>query len=224
MRNIYKCRVCGAYTEEKEHCGEPTEMVLDGAKRVRLSKLMSALLRHIPHEAGLQLDREGWVGVDELVEAIRTKWRNRDAYQWVRREDVLAVALLDPKGRFQLSHDMKKIRASYGHSVRVDVGYQPLGVNELPRVLYHGTIRERLESILEKGLLPMKRLKVHLTVDENTALEVAKRHGKNVVILVIDAECVRRRGFNIYKASDVVYLADYVPPQCIKVRKSYPTT
>jgi len=218
VRSIYKCRICGAYTEEEEHCGKPAEMLVDGTKRVRLSKLMSALLRHIPHEAGLELDKEGWARVDELVEAIRTKWRSRDAYQWVTREHVVAVALLDPKGRFQLSDDKTKIRASYGHSIMVDMGYKPLREDELPPLLYHGTTREKLSSILRRGLLPMKRLKVHLTIDEETALEVARRHGKDVVLLLVDTKCVRREGFNIYKASNFVYLADYVPPRCIKVK------
>jgi putative RNA 2'-phosphotransferase len=46
MRNIYRCRVCGKYTESPVHCGVEAELFLDAKRRVMLSKLMSGLLRH----------------------------------------------------------------------------------------------------------------------------------------------------------------------------------
>ena len=218
-RPVYRCRVCGAYTEEPVHCGVPAEPLMTGEQRLRLSKLMSALLRHIPHEAGLRLDPEGWVPVDELVRGIRERWRNREAYQWVTRDHVLAVAALDPRGRFEVSSDGSRIRASYGHSVAVEPGYRPLGPGEAPRLLYHGTPRRNLASIRAKGLLPMKRRYVHLAADPSTAEEVGRRHGGDVVVLEVDTDCLRRRGVPLYRASPVIYLAPRVPPECIRLHR-----
>ncbi len=198
------------------HCGEPAELLLTGEQRLRLSKLMSALLRHIPGEAGLRLDEEGWVEVRELARAIRERWRNRELYQWVRPEHIVAVAMLDPKGRFQLSPDGKRIRAAYGHSVRVRLGYEPLPPGEAPPRLYHGTVRRSLEPIMREGLKPMKRMMVHLSPDPETAAEVGRRHGPDVVILEIDTRCLARHGVPLYRASSKVYLAPWVPPACIK--------
>ncbi|KSW11378.1 RNA 2'-phosphotransferase [Pyrodictium occultum] len=215
-RPIYRCRVCGVFTEEPVHCGKPAELFMTPEQRLRLSKLMSALLRHIPHEAGLQLDEQGWVRVEELARAIRERWRRRDLYQWVTPEHIVAVALLDPKGRFQLSEDMRRIRAAYGHSIRLRLGYRPLSSRELPQVLYHGTVVENLRPILREGLKPMKRLMVHLSARPQEALEAARRHGDRVVLLHIDPQCLASRGIPVYRASHVMYLASHVPPECIK--------
>jgi putative RNA 2'-phosphotransferase len=180
---------------------------------------MSALLRHIPQEAGLKLDNEGWVSVHELVRAIRERWRNRELYQWVRPEHVVAVALLDPKGRFQLSPDKRLIRAAYGHSINVQLKYKPLRAEEAPKILFHGTVRSKLPSILREGLKPMKRIAVHLTDRLEDAIETAKRHGRDVVVLSIDSECLYSQGIHLVKAGKTVYLASRVPPECIKILK-----
>ena len=215
VRPVYRCRE-GGYTEDPSKCRMGAELLMTGEQRLRLSKLMSALLRHLPGEAGLRLDEEGWVPVHELVRGIRERWRNRELYRWVTREHVIAVALLDPKGRFQLSSDMSRIRASYGHSVGVRLGYRPLGPGELPERLYHGTVRRNLPSIMRSGILPMRRLAVHLTDSVETAVEVGRRHGGDVVVLVVDPRCLHERGIPVYRASRVIYLAERVPPECIR--------
>ncbi|MEM4790907.1 MAG: hypothetical protein QXP54_05795 [Thermofilum sp.] len=48
MKPIYRCRRCGVLTEEELHCRTPAELVLEGDRRERLSKLMSGALRHFP--------------------------------------------------------------------------------------------------------------------------------------------------------------------------------
>jgi putative RNA 2'-phosphotransferase len=212
LKTIYRCRVCGRYVEEPVHCGVRAEPVLDGRRRVMLSKLMSGLLRHYPWEAGLHMDRGGWVSIDELVEGIRSRWRNKELYQWVTREHVIAVAMLDPKGRFEIRDNM--IRARYGHSVNVDIEYP---VVEYSRPLYHGTSINSLSKIMIEGIKPMKRRYVHLTTSFEDARETGSRHGRPVV-LVVDTSCLKEHELQLYKATDKIYLVKYVPPQCIKNR------
>ncbi len=67
MRAIYRCTICGAYTENSIHCGSPAKLVIDGYLRSKLSHLMTYLLRHNPKVINLLMDNEGWVGIDELV-------------------------------------------------------------------------------------------------------------------------------------------------------------
>ena len=215
MRPIYKCRICGVFTEEPVHCGREALLFLDSKRRVMLSRLMSGLLRHFPWEASLKLDGEGWVKIDELVKGIREKWRNREQYQWVTREHVIAIALLDPKGRFEVKDDM--IRARYGHSIEVKVNYVE---DKEVKILYHGTRADNIPNILREGLKPMKRLWVHLSPTPYDAYEVGKRHGGETVVLEIDVECLRKQGHRVYRAGKTVYVTDYVPPKCIKSKIS----
>ncbi|GAB6944756.1 RNA 2'-phosphotransferase [Vulcanisaeta sp. JCM 14467] len=212
MRNIYKCVVCGTFTEDSTHCGKPAKLVINGELRNRLSHLMTYLLRHNPGAVGLSMDREGWVGINKLVNAIRTRW-NPGAYSWLTTEHVLAVALMDPKGRFEVRDGM--IRARYGHnkSLNVDIRYD---VDNEVSVLYHGTTKEALTRIMREGIKPMNRKYVHLVLDLRDAYEVALRHGSDVVILKVNADCLRKSGQQVLIATDRVRLTSYVPPQCIE--------
>ncbi len=105
MRSIYKCVICGSYTEDTVHCGGvQARLLLDGKLRSRLSHLMTYLLRHDPDAADLSMDSEGWVSIDELVHALRNKWDPK-AYSWLTKEHIMAVASLDPKVGLRLGMD-----------------------------------------------------------------------------------------------------------------------
>ena len=208
MRPIYRCRICSEFVEDNTHCGVYAELFLDSVRRVRLSKLLSGLLRHYPWEIGIDVDRDGWVDIDDLVYGIKTRWRNKELYQWVTKDHIIAVAKLDPKGRFEIKGNL--IRARYGHSIDVRIDYEIY----YPDTLYHGTSIDRLKSILRDGLKPMKRRFVHATTSVENALETGKRHGKPV-ILRIDVDCLRKHGIPVYRATRDIYLIPYVPRECI---------
>jgi len=210
LKNIYKCRICRKYIETSHHCGVEAEILIDGKCREMLSKLVSGLLRHFPHEVNLPINSEGWVKIDELVEAIKLRWRNRELYQWVTKEHIIALALLDPKGRFEIRNNM--IRARYGHTIPVKINYSE---DNKVTILYHGTSSTKLKSILKSGIKPMKRIWVHLTTNMEDALSVAKRHRGEPVILTVNANCLRSKGIKVFKATDTIYLVKHVPVDCI---------
>ncbi len=206
-RPIYKCAVCGRFVEEAYHCNKPARLIVNPRERIRISKLLSGILRHFPKEYGIELDVGGWAEIEVLVKEIK---RRRRGLSWITEDVVKAIALLDPKGRFEIKED--KIRARYGHTIDVKVDYQEDLTSEL---LYHGTVQRFLDNILREGLKPMKRRWVHLSLTKEDASLVGRRHGSDVVILIIDCDCLRKRGIKIYIASKTVRLASYVPPECI---------
>lgn len=172
--------------------------------RVRVSRLMAYILRHSPEEFGLRPDIEGFVSLSELVNALKT------VYPEITEDLVREIVENDPKGRYEIRGD--KIRARYGHSFPVSLDHEE---DTESRFLYHGTPRRNLPSILREGLKPMKRQYVHVSTEKIDALETGRRHGRDVVLLVIDAECLRKRGLKIYKAGKNVRIVERVPPDCI---------
>ncbi len=199
------------YVTDPKLCEGRAEPLMRNEQRVALSKLMSALLRHIPHEAGVTLDSEGWVTIRELVKGITERWRNKELYSWVTEHHVRAVAYLDPKGRFEIKGD--KIRARYGHSLNVRITFN---VDHDVKTLYHGTTWRAWLRIKREGILPRRRIWVHLTASPEDAYETGRRHGRDVVILKVNADCLRRKGLTVYRASKTVWVVKYVPPECIE--------
>lgn len=167
---------------------------------------MSYVLRHRPDVIGITLDANGWVGVDDLLAAFQ-----RDGKRYTREVIDRAVAEND-KQRFEFSEDGARIRARQGHSVEVDLGYEPAIP---PDVLFHGTATRNLDSVRDKGLLKMNRHHVHLSTSKETMLAVAQRHGKPV-ILEVDAKQMHADGFEFFVTKNDVWLVDSVPSEYLR--------
>lgn len=172
---------------------------------VRTSKFLSLVLRHDPGKIGLRLDDAGWADVDALLSAAAAAGVRID------RPTLERVVAENDKKRFAFSEDGKRIRASQGHSVDVDLGLQP---QTPPELLFHGTATRFVDSIRENGLHSASRTHVHLSADEATATSVGQRHGRPVV-LTIAAGRMHRDGHAFYRSDNGVWLTDAVPAQYI---------
>jgi putative RNA 2'-phosphotransferase len=176
------------------------------ADLVRLSKFLSLVLRHEPEKIGIVLDANGWVAVDELLAAAAK------AGVVLTLESLRRVVETNDKKRFAFSEDGRRIRASQGHSVEVDLDLAP---TVPPEHLFHGTATRFLEPIRAEGLRPQSRRHVHLSPDEETAVKVGMRHGKPVVLQVA-AGRMQREGHVFYLSANGVWLTENVPPEYLE--------
>jgi len=170
------------------------------------SKFLSLVLRHQPEKAGIILDEAGWVAVDELLAGCR---RSGHA---ITPDQLREIVRTSDKQRFALSDDGTRIRANQGHSVEVDLGYEPA---DPPETLWHGTAEKYAESIRQRGLVKGSRHHVHLSPSAETASAVGKRHGK-LVMLEVAAGQMRRDGFTFYRSTNGVWLTDHVPAKYLR--------
>ncbi|GAB3947818.1 RNA 2'-phosphotransferase [Spirosoma harenae] len=167
----------------------------------RISKRLSLILRHRPESIGILLDENGWTDVAILLNKLA-----------ISKAILSHVVATNNKKRFAFNADETKIRANQGHSVDIDLGYQ---TQEPPKVLYHGTGQNSVQSILKTGLQKQKRHHVHLSADIETALNVGKRHGVPVV-LEVNTEQMQNDSFAFYQSTNGVWLTDHVPVKYIK--------
>lgn len=167
---------------------------------VRASKHLSLVLRHDPASVGLTLTEDGWVGVSDLLAALSGR---------LDRPMLDRVVAENNKKRFEFSEDGLRIRARQGHSVDVDLGYEP---TVPPEFLYHGTAVSAFAAIRKSGLVKMGRHAVHLSADTATARNVGGRHGKPVVLVVCAGALHRQTGAEFFLTANGVWLTDQVPP------------
>jgi len=175
-------------------------------RHVRISKFLSLVLRHNPEHIRLALDERGWASVTDLLAAA-----NASGFP-LALEELQAVVRTNDKQRFAFSADDSRIRASQGHSVRVELGYAPAVP---PDVLYHGTAERFVSSIKEQGLIKGRRHHVHLSQDTTTAKTVGQRYGKPVV-LAIKTGRMHEDGFPFFHSTNGVWLTEHVPPAYIE--------
>lgn len=175
---------------------------MDKTRSTQISRFLSYVLRHDPGAIGIALDEDGWANVEKVVVRVRERYPefNLQALREIVREDQ--------KQRYALSDD--RIRAQQGHSIEIrDVGT----VKMPPQLLYHGTTQKNWHSIQADGAIrPMGRQFVHLSVDEETAKQVAsRRRGRDRVILIVRAADMHEHGHEFRRADNGVWLAKQVP-------------
>jgi putative RNA 2'-phosphotransferase len=169
---------------------------------LRLSKLLSLVLRHEPQRLGLVLDPAGWVGVEALLAAC-----GREGIP-LTREKLAALVAASDKQRFAFDETRTRLRANQGHSVSVELGYE---AKAPPEILYHGTVEKFLASIREHGLRKGERHHVHLSADRETATRVGARRGRPVILTVRSGD-LHRAGHAFFLSANGVWLVDAVPP------------
>lgn len=155
-------------------------------------KELAYLLRH---DKSYQFDEHGYRTVSDLIE--------NHSYTM---EEIEFIVENNNKKRFEFNDDKTLIRARQGHSVEVNVD-----LNECvpPDVLYHGTATRFIDDINKEGLKKQSRMHVHLSADEDTAIDVGKRHGKPIIIK-IDAKQMSNDGCKFYLSNNGVWLTEYV--------------
>lgn len=168
---------------------------------IRKSKFLSLVLRHDPAKIEISLDSAGWTPVDEFLKKAN-----------LSMDELEYIVKNNNKKRFEFFHgadgERDYIRASQGHSVKVELEYEE---QEPPEMLYHGTCDDSYSLIVDEGIKKMSRHHVHLSCSSQTAFWVGNRHGPPIVVEV-KAGDMHRQGYKFYLSTNGVWLTDYVPP------------
>ena len=167
-----------------------------------LSRIIAGALRHFPEKIGLLMDGHGYVEIVQLIESIGT---SRSGFNWLRPTHIKALVETDPRERYQIDGGM--IRAKYGHSINVDLSDLPVtDVDEL----YYPVTEEESDIVIESGIRPIDRKKVHLSTSIKKAIEAGRVRTDVPMILRIDGASARKDGVEIYQATEDVCVTDFI--------------
>lgn len=164
------------------------------------SKRLAYLLRH---DTSYGFDVTGWRQVRDLTQ-------NHS----FTISELVEIVENDDKGRYELSKDLKQIRALQGHSIP---GIEPGILLAIPPdILYHGTSSRFIDQIYDLGLKKMSRNHVHLSKDIETAEKVGSRHGGKLIVIEIDCSAMINDGYKFWISRNNVWLSQDIPPQYFK--------
>ena len=183
-------------------CNEKGKFLMTDKELNSLGRIMAGVLRHFPEKLGVMIDGHGWIDIAEFVEAIGI---SRSGFHWIRNHHIEAIALSDPKGRYQIDGGM--MRATYGHTI--DVNLDDLPPAEIDEFFYPVT-EEEMDIILESGLNPIDRKNVHLSGNIGKAIEAGRVRTEEPLILRIDGKKAIKDGVKIYRAGHDVYITDRI--------------
>ncbi len=178
-------------------------MNLTKNKLNNLSRVFSHALRHEPGLYNLELDNEGGAFIDELIASLNIF---KKYHGTITLNDIIYLLNNSSKKRHEINGN--KIRALYGHSLQKKILKTP---SPPPEYLFHGTSPQHIEQIKNSGLLPMRRQYVHLSTNQEIALEVRKRKCRKPVLLKIDALKAHLENIIFYNGNEHIWLADAIP-------------
>ena len=186
-------------------CDDKGKFLMSDQELSSLSRIMAGALRHFPEKLGLMMDGKGWVDISSLIDSIGS---GRSGFNWLRIHHIKAVVNTDERGRYQIDGGM--IRATYGHSINVTLDDLPIAdIDEF----FYPVAEEEADIILERGLHPIDRMKVHLSGNIEKALEAGKVRTEEPMILLIDGKKAKIDGVKIFKAGKEVYITDGINPE-----------
>ncbi|MCZ6631925.1 MAG: RNA 2'-phosphotransferase [bacterium] len=189
--------------------------MIQSRSAVRISKLLSLMLRHRPDEFGLEVDAFGFADVEAVLSALQAKDGE------VTMEDVEAVVYDGEKQRFEIKDG--RIRARYGHSFPIDLGVDPA---EPPEFLYKGVSPKEVEGILSEGLTPIDRQFVHLSFESEVAAQIGGGRGRPSAVIRVAAQEAHEAGVAFFDCGPTV-LTEQVPTEFLTLeqrpeREAYP--
>ena len=204
---LAQCRTHGYYRGERcPLCDESGRFVMKDHEVDRIGRMMALILRHQPERFGLTMDGRGWVDLDGFVQAICDARQNYA--RWLRKQHIVALVETDEKGRYQIDGGM--VRATYAHSVNVNL-------DDLPEAqvdqLYFPVSEEEMDLVLEAGLRPSDRNKIHLSATPEKAYSAGRVHIADPLLLEIDVKKASDSGNFIFRAGKSVYITDAVEPE-----------
>ncbi len=189
-------------------CGQNGRFLMNDRELDHLGRVLTGILRHFPDRYSLPIDPQGWVALPGIVRAISQK---HPAYHWLRVQHLVAIAETDAKGRYEVRDD--RIRATYGHTLEVE---PDLPTENIPDQLYFPVTAEEAAIVLEVGLKPSDRRKVHLSKTAEDARAAGAVRTPEPILLEVDAKRARGDGLVIMRAGKTVYLVNQVPAQYLK--------
>jgi len=189
-------------------CAQPGRFLMNDRELDHLGRILTGILRHFPDRYNLTMDPQGWVALPQIVRAISQR---HPAYHWLRVQHLVAIAETDAKGRYEVREE--KIRATYGHTLEVDLD---LPTENIPECLYYPVTPEEAAIVLEVGLRPSDRKKVHLSKTAEDARAAGSVRTPEPIILEVDTVRAREGGIVIKQAGKTVYLVDQVPSDFLK--------
>ena len=205
---LSECEEHGYYRGETcPVCERKGKFLMNEKELNSLSRILAGALRHFPEKFGLMMDGKGWIDILSLIDAIGT---GRSGFNWLKAHHIEALVLTDPRGRYQIDGGM--IRATYGHTI--DVNLDDLPIAEIDEFFYPVT-EEEIDIILEGGLHPIDRKKVHLSGTLEKAIEAGKVRTDNPLILKIDGAKAKKSGLKIYQAGKDVFITDAIDAKFI---------
>lgn len=192
---------------------ERPPVVFDDEKAEQLSRFLALVLRHRAPQFHLDMDDEGFVNIDDLLDVIDER---RESLSWVEPEHIEELAGTEGRKRFEVRGD--GVRATYGHSFHRPISYPRA---EPPEQLFIGVPKAQITELRASGITPKDRQYVHLSENREEAEDIGHHHDENAIVVTVRAREAHAAGILFHRPTEGIFLATRVPPQHLDIAAEF---
>ena len=173
---------------------------------IRLSRALSHALRQVTRQHNSGVEEQGWIGIDNLLDALRQEkaWHN------LKRSDLEEMVTKSGKLRFEIKDDQIRSLPSTNHGAKII--RHP---GKPPNTLYHEADAALAGRIRVQGLIPESHRYIHLSTTSQNTVDTDHHGNGRAIILKIDAARASDSGVRFYEDNNHTWLAEAVPPEFI---------
>ena len=175
----------------------------------RLTRKLAYMLRHQPDEFDVEVDKFGYADLEDVLDAL-----SEELDEDIEEEDVSAAIEAGDRPRYEIVDG--KIRALYGHSIKVDPG-EP---TEPPEELFLGMGSRDADRATKSGLSAGRRRFLHLATSEDDAKEMGRRAAPEYTVVTVFARDAWEDGVSFYDRK-ALFLSDGISTDHLEVGEVY---
>jgi putative RNA 2'-phosphotransferase len=171
-----------------------------------LAKVLTYLLCHRPDEFGLVLDRDGFVSVKQLLQALAAE----HGWSHARRHHLEQLAGLLQPPRFELAGDRFRGLIPAPANLR-RAGEAP------PALLYIAITPKAHERVFESGLKAPGDRELVLAHTRELALKLGRRRSPEPVLVTVQAQAAAKSGVALESYGEELCLAREIPREFLQL-------
>ena len=192
---------------------------LSSNKLNNISRFLIKILRHSAKDHNLDIDKDGFILVDDLLGVEQLKL--------ISIKDIEKIVETCEKKRFTLKKEKNKcfIAANQGHSIKISSSLlKPITLENYSKYNYanviHGSYLIAKNRILKQGLSRMNRYHIHFTSEINNKKVVSGMRNSCEIYVYIDILKALNDGYLFFQSPNGVILSPgnssgFIPPEYI---------
>lgn len=166
----------------------------------QLSNTLNFILCHRPDSVGITVDDYGWADTAAVLAALSSSGET------VSMDVLRRIVTEDSRARYSFSSDESKIRATSGHSFKVNLDVTP---QTPPEYLYAAVKSIRINEVKRDGLTGVTALPIELFTTPEEAKSSLK--GLLTVVLKVKTGKMNDTGHVFYMTKSGSYKCSAVP-------------
>ena len=171
-----------------------------------LAKLISYIFEHNPYEFGLIPDKEGYIKLKELIQAIN----DEDGWSHINKNHISELIYSFTPPPVEILDNLIRSKNPVKYN-------KPVYAEKLPGEIYTAIRNKAHFHVYHKGLKAAENDFIIMSSKKEVAEKIGKRKDQKTIIIVVNTAIAEEEGVFFYAAGETIFLSKTIPVKALNV-------